>query len=507
MTGISRRLRASGACLALAGLPAVATVAADASAGSAPRKGGFRTSFTEGDHRSALKTLADHVQKVGYRFGSAGSANYTLADEFFEIHVPRGYDPRVAHGLFVWISPGDSGSVPAGWKAVLDKHRLIYIGADKSGNNRSVYHRLGLPLDAVVNMKQLYNIDESRIYIGGFSGGGRCASMAVMLYPETFRGAFYVCGCNRPPDRMGKIVKEENRYVLLTGTGDMNLEDTRGVLQRYRDSGIDLVTYMEVPEMGHSIPSAEWFEKAVAELDKPLLEMARTAYDKALRDEQRERYGAAVAGYTDALALGTTRDFAKDAARKRDALVRKCAVLTDEAVKEFEAKRYGEAQEKAAAVLKMFGKEHAAEASELVARINSREVRREMHATRVRARQEVFETGAGAALYEAKQLLDEDLYQGYRALREVAQNWAGTPASEAATEAIKTILADPAKKELLTETHGELQARKLLTRARSLIAMENRDLARKQLEQILDQHPSAPAAKEARELLSNLRGR
>src|SRR2546423_5191062 len=78
----------------------------------------------------------------------AGEADYNLSDETFEVYVPADYTGKEPYGLLVWVNPGSQGSVYKQWTDVLDKHKLIWVGANKSGNDRAGWIRLGLALDA-----------------------------------------------------------------------------------------------------------------------------------------------------------------------------------------------------------------------------------------------------------------------------------------------------------------------------------------------------------------------
>jgi hypothetical protein len=98
--------------------------------------------------------------------------NYDLAQESFEAFIPRGYNPKVPYGLFVFISPGEA-HVPRGWIDALGRHKLIWVSANNTGNSRGIPIRMGLALDAAHNMVKRYNLDQSRIYIGGIPVAGR----------------------------------------------------------------------------------------------------------------------------------------------------------------------------------------------------------------------------------------------------------------------------------------------------------------------------------------------
>lgn len=258
----------------------------------AGRTGEFRTSFTE---RSPLSSIQVFARRFGWTLGQIRerdpkAGQYDLAEETFEVYVPSDYRGDEPLGLFVWLSPSDSGSIPPGirpvLKQILDWHRLIWVGANNAGNDRKVWYRENLALDAVHNMKQLYAIDEERVYASGLSGGGRCSSGVAVAYPEAFHGGFYMMGCNyyrrlmvpdksrryyahfHPPSRETlKLIKKRNRYVLLTGEHDGNRQETKTIYEAYKADGFEHVTYIEIPELGHTLPGPEWFDKGILLLD------------------------------------------------------------------------------------------------------------------------------------------------------------------------------------------------------------------------------------------------
>jgi hypothetical protein len=78
---------------------------------------------------------------------------YDVKKELFDLRMPKNYREGTPHGLFIWISAGDKPSIPAEWEAVLDEKKLIFIGAHKSGNPRSVFDRMRLAIDANYNVR------------------------------------------------------------------------------------------------------------------------------------------------------------------------------------------------------------------------------------------------------------------------------------------------------------------------------------------------------------------
>ncbi len=220
--------------------------------------------------------------EVQHRLGyTAPATKYKIANESFRTIVPASYSTNEAWGLFVWISPGNDAWIPADWMAELEAHRLLFVGANKTGNNRAPVDRARLALDATANMLRQYTIDCRRVYIAGFSGGARMASILGVSYPEIFAGALCVCGVDFyqyvptasggyytityvPNARPLAVAKQSSRFVLLTGESDMNRQNTKDVLEKgFQYNRFRNVLYLEVPGMAHAIPSAAYLSHAL----------------------------------------------------------------------------------------------------------------------------------------------------------------------------------------------------------------------------------------------------
>jgi acetyl esterase/lipase len=147
---------------------------------------------------------------------------------------------------------------------------------------------MGLALDAAHNMSRLYSIDPERVYVGGYSGGGRTASALAVLVSEVFRGGLCVMGVDYfrrvpipdqpgtywpgtfppPPPATLERLRRQARFVLLTGELDFNRAQTRAYFGEFQRDGFEHVTYLEVPGASHSDgPDGEWFARALDALD------------------------------------------------------------------------------------------------------------------------------------------------------------------------------------------------------------------------------------------------
>ena len=173
-------------------------------------------------------------------------------------------------GVLVYVSPTRSGAMDGRWAGVLDEYNLVYIAADHSGNRMPVTHRMVLATSAPMAVKQLFVIDEERIFISGFSGGGRVASFISNQYPTVFSGAVFICGVNFWNEDVISDLDRilNNRYVFVTGTRDFNLNETRIVYRKYLQAGAEN-SLLEIENgMGHALPSARTLATALDFLDR-----------------------------------------------------------------------------------------------------------------------------------------------------------------------------------------------------------------------------------------------
>ena len=218
------------------------------------------------------------------------------AKDTFQLVVPKNYRPDERWGVLVWVSPSDSPRIPPEWEEVLVRHRLLFVGAVKAGNNRNILERIQLAVVASAGMRERFRIDERRVYVSGFSGGGRVASMLGVAYADMFTGVASFMGVNFytdlpsadgkklyppqfiPDEEVLEIAKRRSRFVLVSSERDFNRADTRIVWEQgFKKEGFPAVAYLEVPGIGHLLPSAEWFEKALQFLEGPRT-VAQTAF-------------------------------------------------------------------------------------------------------------------------------------------------------------------------------------------------------------------------------------
>ena len=307
--------------------------AADVPKPTEAKTGDYTTTFTERNPLSASTELLR-------RLANLKGPEYKLGDESYDISVPASYKPGAPYGLLVFINSADNGNCPGEYKPLLESQRLIYIGGNKCGNDQPTVKRIGMALDAVTNMKKIYNIDPERVYVTGISGGGRATSFCAPAYPDVFNGALYLCGCNPPIAKPSvewlERMKALNGFVFLTGDKDMNLQDTKNVFAAYGKAKFQRTMLLQVPDMGHAIPPTDWLKKGIIFLDQPLIVAAITLEKQALDLQKREKFGQALKAFYKVAAHAGEDPAGKDATeqiavieKKRDELLAQAQQLID----------------------------------------------------------------------------------------------------------------------------------------------------------------------------------
>jgi predicted esterase len=260
-----------------------------------PSDADFAKQYTALGKRHGFTIPPDYPRKIREKSqGTTGDGKFP--DPTYELYVPKTFHRATREGekfgLLVWVSAGPSGKPPReDWLKILDRHKLIWVGPNGVGNETDTLFRTYMAIEAVRAAKEHFpekSIDETRIYVAGVSGGGRIASHAALVAADTFSGGFYFVGCDffrdtptiadpnrfyrgfwaRPDPKLLTRAKTTGRYVLLTGSEDMNRDNTQSVYEGYKKVGFKYVTYIEVPNMGHTVPNMEWFEKGIELLDK-----------------------------------------------------------------------------------------------------------------------------------------------------------------------------------------------------------------------------------------------
>jgi predicted esterase len=115
-------------------------------------------------------------------------------------------------------------------------------------------------MECIAHVKTLYNIDEKRIMLDGFSMGGYGAWRLGLSFPEVFKAVVVRSGAvSPPPERGGENILElmrpgiPNSYFVVHGAKDnaVPVVNARRAAQKMKETGIDH-RYVEIKNAAHS---------------------------------------------------------------------------------------------------------------------------------------------------------------------------------------------------------------------------------------------------------------
>jgi pimeloyl-ACP methyl ester carboxylesterase len=202
-----------------------------------------------------------------------------LAKEKFDMYVPSGAPPPAGFGLVVFVAPSSGPTRPDDWRVALDDHRVIFVSAQRSGNEMNVLERrVPLALLAYENVRAQFAVDSNRVYVMGFSGGSRVAEIVALGYPDVFRGAILNAGSDpidgkdgnyKPPVELFRSF-QRSRLVYVTGEEDADhLRRDEVSRESMRDNCVLDLKTERVLRLGHHAIDRFALDRALEDLDAP----------------------------------------------------------------------------------------------------------------------------------------------------------------------------------------------------------------------------------------------
>ncbi len=307
----------------------------------------------------------------------AGLLTYPGGEPLYnELYVPAGYDPRRDYALCIRFQPQN------GKPGVYDLKRFSGGGAFVLGVSWPLWKIEADGLLYMPSSKKFFypataqwvfsefNIDRSRVFVGGFSAGGWSAASCGMTIQMRHVSTHFVILSSGIRGKYRTDLFKGSPAFIGVGTEGMNFGPANSAASKLRSAKFD-VTYVEAPGVGHSIGDpvwkglAEWWKRfdPKANADAWLEEgeklekrdkaracefYARVATlgeldprGRSAREKLEKLEGSALAKYEHAYSLLRARDYRaakkafkeayREAARKRvGRLVRLCALRAAE---------------------------------------------------------------------------------------------------------------------------------------------------------------------------------
>jgi predicted esterase len=208
--------------------------------------------------------LPGRIGRLAHRSGIDGSL------QPYSVYVPDFYDGEEALPLYVTLHGSgvdEKQSIRYVAQTLLDFRmrgkagRFIVLAPQGRGLSDWYLGDAGTDvLECIEHVKALYNIDEKRIMLDGFSMGGYGAWRLGLSHPEVFRAVVVRSGAVSPPTELGgenilELMQPgiPNSYFVVHGAKDnaVPVLNARRAVQKLEEAGIDH-RYIEIKDAAHS---------------------------------------------------------------------------------------------------------------------------------------------------------------------------------------------------------------------------------------------------------------
>ncbi len=177
----------------------------------------------------------------------------------FSLYLPNSYSENKKYPLIIFLDPAARGNLPVSlYSGLADKYNIILAGSFNSRNFDN--NSSAIAIRAVYSeLIPSYPIDTNWIFLSGFSGGSRAASLLAIENKGYFHGII-ACGAGFSDEKITTDFKIP--YAAIVGNKDMNYSELLQV-NNYLDS-INNDNILIISDEGHDWPPSDHMELAIA---------------------------------------------------------------------------------------------------------------------------------------------------------------------------------------------------------------------------------------------------
>ena len=173
-----------------------------------------------GNNRTNGNSVSDVQVEKGKIIPTVNCRKYYTVS--YALYLPKNYTPALKFPVIIAFDPHGNGILPLEkYKDLADKYGYILMGSNDSKNGQDM-NTSGFIIDALFSETSgRYSVDTTRVYVMGFSGGARIASM-IGLYEGGVAG---VIGCGAGFLSSNQPYRFKPDYISIAGNADLNMNE------------------------------------------------------------------------------------------------------------------------------------------------------------------------------------------------------------------------------------------------------------------------------------------
>ncbi|MBU1719198.1 MAG: hypothetical protein KKA07_09005 [Bacteroidetes bacterium] len=175
----------------------------------------------------------------------------------YEAFVPVGTKDGEQLPMIIFFDPAGKGEIPVGrYSALATKYKYIVVGSKSTKNGMPWSELTKITSELIADATARFNTAPRRLYLSGFSGGGRIASG----YAVDKGGVTGVATCSAGLPLTEGTIRNSFNMIGFSGDEDMNFLE----LKQHESSlkGTNIPFHLVTFQGEHAWPEAEVFEKA-----------------------------------------------------------------------------------------------------------------------------------------------------------------------------------------------------------------------------------------------------
>jgi pimeloyl-ACP methyl ester carboxylesterase len=188
---------------------------------------------------------------------------YQSRQQRYQLYIPTTYQHNQAHPLILFLSASSSPDEFTIFDALCRKYGVLFACPYNAGDDCAPGRRLRIALDTLEDVRQRLNVDTDRIYLAGFSGGGRLASDIACSYPEFVGGVLALGGTGglrNEPWMRDRVVERLSVALAVGEYSPVRQEVERWRWPALRDGGVRTKLWL-TPRLGQAMPPVVQLEE------------------------------------------------------------------------------------------------------------------------------------------------------------------------------------------------------------------------------------------------------
>jgi len=207
-------------------------------------------------------------------FAESGVQERFSNGQKYLLRLPQGYtaaEKRYPLLIAIHWFRGNASQAVNEWGFVANKNGCILVCPEFADGYQKFARGEDRKLCAVIeDVKRDFSVNESKIFIAGFSGGAQFAHRFVFKHPLVCTAACIISAGDYDAPLNSKEAKAV-KYFVGVGTSDERLAATTAFYKKLQAKGYD-VTFKTFPQVGHTLHSS--IKQAVSDFLKGVLSLS-----------------------------------------------------------------------------------------------------------------------------------------------------------------------------------------------------------------------------------------